>query len=390
MLFSDVIGQDLIKSRLIKTVEDNRISHAQLFVGPEGSGTLPMALAFAQYISCENKEATDSCNKCSSCIKYNKFSHPDLHFIYPVNSTKDVQKATSAKFSESWRKQLQANPYMSLPQWYGAIGIENKQGIINKLDCDEVIKSLSLMAYEAEYKIMIIWRPERLFHAVAPKLLKILEEPPKKTLFLLVSENKEGIIKTIVSRTQIVSFKQIDRDSLGEAIEKKYTIESEKAKEVSRLSMGNYTEAVRIMEKSENREFYAEKFKLWMRLCYMKDVIKLMSWVNDMSKIGRERQKGFMSHVLDMIRASLLINYRHSEGLRVMGKDREFAANFSPFVHAGNCREMICEFNTSYYGIERNGNAKILLLDLSLKMVQLLRKKEPQHLEMETINSDNV
>ena len=182
MLFAQVIGQKSIKKRLINTVAENRVSHAQLFLGPEGFGGLPMAIAFAQYISCEKRTAEDSCDTCSSCIKYNNLAHPDLHFIFPVNTTKEVKKdPASAKFIGKWRDALQQNPYMSLGQWYRFMGIEKKQGLINKTDCNEVIKTLGLKPFESEYKTMIIWRPERLHHAAAPKLLKILEEPPPKT-----------------------------------------------------------------------------------------------------------------------------------------------------------------------------------------------------------------
>ncbi|MFH1321736.1 MAG: hypothetical protein ABII90_13940 [Bacteroidota bacterium] len=228
MLFKEVIGQQSTKEQLIQTVKDNRISHAQLFLGPEGSGNLPMAIAYAQYISCEKRGDEDSCGICPSCYKYNKLAHPDLHFIYPVATTKEVPKdPTSAKFSDKWRQAISENPYLNLNQWYNQIDIANKQGIINAEDCNEIIKKLSLKTYESEFKVMIIWKPERLYHAAAPKLLKILEEPPQKTLFLLVAENQDQIIKTILSRTQLVKFRKIYDQDLQREMTTKFSLSEE-------------------------------------------------------------------------------------------------------------------------------------------------------------------
>nr|MBC8146675.1 DNA polymerase III subunit delta [Bacteroidota bacterium] len=215
MQFKEVIGHEEIKKRLIQTVRENRISHAQLFAGQEGIGKLALAIAYGQYISCTNKQETDSCGVCPSCIKYNKLIHPDLYFTYPVSTNKEVKtKPLSRLFISKWREILLQKDYIfSLQQWYQKIQIENKQGIINTEDCNEIIKSLSLKTFESEYRVVIIWMPEKLFHAAAPKLLKILEEPPPKTLFLLITESPDKILKTIISRTQIIKIPKLkDQD----------------------------------------------------------------------------------------------------------------------------------------------------------------------------------
>ena len=378
MLFSEVIGQDTTKQRLISTVADSRVSHAQLFLGPEGSGNLAMAIAYAQYISCGDRQEMDSCGKCASCIKYQKLAHPDLHFIYPINSTKEVPKATSAKFIQKWRSAISENPYISLGQWYSEIGIDNKQGYINVEDCNDVIKRLSLKSYESEYKVMIIWRPERLFHAAAPKLLKILEEPPAKTLFLLIAENQEQILKTILSRTQIVKLKRIESDALWNALNAKYGIGEAEAKHLAKQSGGNYTEALRLLKSNETREFNSAQFQNWMRYCFKSDWINAADWIEVIAKLGRERQKTFLQFCAGMVRQSLLLNYRIDTLVGIEGDDRVFVKNFAPFVHSGNCLDFADLLDTAYFNIERNANPRILFLDLSMKIAALLkREKQP-------------
>ena len=374
MLFSEVIGQEAIKKRLIGTVVDNRVSHAQLFLGPEGSGNLAMAIAYAQYISCTSRLETDSCGKCPSCVKYNKLAHPDLHFIYPINSTKDVPKPTSAKFIEKWRAAVTENSYHSLGQWYAEIGIENKQGIINKDDCNDVIKRLSLKSFESEYKVMIIWRPEQLFHAAAPKLLKIIEEPPAKTLFLLVAENQEQILNTILSRTQIVKFKRIEQMALAEVLSTKHDLHNSEAMDLAKHSLGNYTEALRLLVSNETREFNSEQFQIWMRYCFKADWMQTTEWIEIIAKLGRERQKNFLKYCSGMVRESLLLNYQIKDLVGIDGSDLTFAEKFAPYIHSGNCVEFSDLLNTAHMNIERNANPRILFLDLSMKIAKLLKR----------------
>lgn len=376
MFFSEVIGQDFVKRSLIKSVKNNRVSHAQLFLGPEGSGNLAMAIAFAQYISCEDKQEDDSCGECPSCVKYKGIAHPDLHFIFPVATNKEVTKnPRSDLFMQEWRAAIIENPYLSLGQWHRHLGIENKQAIINADDCNEIVKKLSLKTFESEYKVMIIWKAERLFHSAAPKLLKILEEPPSKTLFLLIAENSEQIIQTILSRTQIVRFKKLDHKSLETTLSQKYGLEGDKLNYVVKMSAGNYTEALRLIDHSVIKEFNFVEFQKWMRMCFRKDVVKLMEWIDEVGKIGRERQKSFIEHALQMVRECLMINYGVGQLVVLTDDERKFVNNFSPFINHNNCVAMTEALNKAYFNIERNANIRILLLDLSILISEMLKKR---------------
>ena len=375
MYFSDVIGQRAVKEKLISTVTENRVSHAQLFLGPEGSGNLPLAIAYAQYISCEDKQPKDSCGICHSCLLFSKLAHPDLHFIYPINKTKEVQKPTSGKFINQWREMVLTSPYFSLGQWYNTLGIENKQGIINNDDCNDIIKKLSLKSFESEYKIMIIWMPEQLYHSVAPKLLKILEEPPEKTLFLLVAENQEKIIKTILSRTQIVKLGWIDPKDLKKAIISKHNTSEKKADFLVDYSDGSYIETIRLLVSNETREYNSREFKNWMRLCFKTDWIQTTDWIETIVKLGRERQKSFLKYCLEMIRQCLLIGYGINELKRVEGEDKVFFTKFSPFVSGHNCIQLTNALNKAHQNIERNANPRLLFMDLSIKLASHLKNK---------------
>ncbi len=373
MLFKNIIGQDQIKKHLIHSVKENRISHAQLFLGQEGVGKLALAIAYAQYICCENKKDDDSCGVCKSCVKFEKLAHPDLHFLYPFSATKE--KPVSASHLAEWRNLLIENKcYVSLSEWYQAIGMESKQGIINASDCNEVIKTLSLKSYESEYKIMVIWMIEKLFHSAAPKLLKILEEPPDKTLFLLICENHEQVISTILSRAQIIKIPHISDKELMHALINEYEIVPKRANEIIRLAEGNYIEASLLAADSfEDTNF--ELLREWMRLCYKDAVIELIGWVDKFSKAGREKQKGFLLNSIRIFRECILVSTEKSELIKSDGEELKFARDFSPFINVHNSIRIIQEFDDAIFHIERNANPKILFLDLSFKMTEMIKIK---------------
>jgi len=262
MLFKEIIGQEEIKKKLIKTVEENRISHAQLFSGPEGAGSLPLAIAYAQYISCEDRSGNDSCGTCHSCLKYSKLIHPDLHFILPVASTPKVKEPLTDKFLEEWRESFLENPYLSPAEWYKAIGLENKQGFINVDESYEIIRKLSLKSYESEYKVVIIWLPEKMNKPKENKLLKIIEEPPSKTLFLMITENSTNILPTIYSRAQMIRIPKLEEKEILLALQQKYDFEEVNMKDAAHLADGNYLRALNILEKTEENKLHFEKFTL--------------------------------------------------------------------------------------------------------------------------------
>ncbi len=376
MLFKDIIGQSKVKERLKQTVRDQRVSHAQLFLGASGVGKLPLAIAYAQFVNCTNRTDDDSCGVCPSCVKYQKLAHPDLHFIYPVASNKEIKKPTSKLFAEQWRNLLiSQSGYITLNQWYEAIDIENKQAIINKDDCNSIITTLAYKSYEAEYKVMIIWMVDKLFHSAAPKILKILEEPPEKTLFILITEDQEQLLPTIRSRTQIVKIPKINDEDLIQALMEKKACTADEAKRVINLSEGSYQRALINLESDEDEQANFVLFRDWMRLCYTNDVAKIVNFVGDISKIGREKQKNFLSYALRTARNGILLNLQQDDLVKLENEEMNFTKKFSPFINPANIQQFAKEFNEALFHIERNANPSILFLDLSLKSMRLLKLK---------------
>ncbi len=377
MLFKDIIGQEKIKNKLIQTVRDNRVSHAQLFLGPEGSGKFALAIAYAQYICCTKKQNQDACGACPSCVKFNNLAHPDLHFIFPVNTTKDHKdKVQSKDLIKNWREFILENNYFpALNTWYEKIGIENKQGIINKHDGNEIIKTLGYKSYESEYKIMIIWMVEKIYHAVAPKILKILEEPPDKTLFILIAENQDQIINTILSRTQIIKIPKLDEKSILKATIKITNCTEKDAKNAANIANGNLITSLKYIQQSESDKFNFESFRKWMRLCFKDNIIEINTFINDMAKKNREELKSFLAYASKVTRNCLLMNYGDASLVKLNDEERTFVNDFSPFINSANARQFTEAFNNAYLYIERNAFPSIVLMDLSLKSIRLLKLK---------------
>lgn len=379
MLFSEIIGQEDLKKRLITSVKDGRISHAQLFLGEEGTGNLPLALAYAQYIMCEDKQPLDSCGVCSACIKNKKLTHPDLHFVFPTaNTEKAKTKPVSDIFLEEWREiVLDNNAYFSINQWQEKIQTENKALLIPAEESSEILKKLSLKTYESEYKVMIIWYPEKFNNSSANKLLKILEEPEPKTLFILVAHDSGQLMPTILSRTQTFKVHKINTIDLSNGLIKLFKFSDEQATSISLLADGNFLEAKKIIETSDAEEFFYNLFTNWMRAAFKADVVSLIGFSDDIQKIGREKQKQFISYCLHIFRESLINNFGNPELNKTTSSENKFLVKFAPFIHGANCIEIIELFNDGYYHVERNANPKILFLDISFKLTKLLRVKVP-------------
>ncbi|MDP4210583.1 MAG: DNA polymerase III subunit delta [Bacteroidota bacterium] len=375
MQFKDIIGQQQVKQRLIQSVAENRIAHAQLLLGPEGSGTLALAIAYAQYINCQNRTSEDSCGVCSSCNKFQKLIHPDLHFVFPVATNKTITKdPVSDDFIAQWRTLLLKSPYFSLFQWYGEIDLENKQGNISKNESQEIIRKLNLKTFEAEYKAMIIWLPERMNIIAANKLLKMLEEPPEKTVFLLVSENTGLMLQTILSRTQLIKVPKINDDDLLAYLKQQYNLPEQQLLDIVHLSDGSYITALRVMESDEENGFNLDRFISLMRLCWTKDVLGLLKWCETVTGIGRERQKSFLTYTLRMLRENFVMNCQVPELALLTQKENEFSSKFFPYINQDNIFRMVEELNKAQYHIEANGSDKIIFLDLSLKLIKLIKK----------------
>lgn len=382
MLFSEVLGQLHIKNHLTTSVDGGRIAHAQLFVGPEGSGTLPMALAYAQYILCGNNSGENTGGNASCNLKFKNFSHPDLHFAFPVTTSDKVKsKPVSNFYLEEWRQLLEQQPYGNLFDWYKIIGVDNKQGQIGVDEAIEIVKSLSLKSYEGGHKVMIIWMAEKMNTPCANKLLKLIEEPPEKTIFILIAEDEEQIINTIRSRCQILNFPPLAEDAISQALVKNYHIETTVATKIAHQANGNYNKACDLIYQDSEDIQFEKWFVFWIRSAFKakgnKSAIHdLISWSEEIAKTGRETQKKFLSFCLNYFRQAMLMNYKASELVYLESKSEDFKLEkFAPFVHDSNILEISSELQDAIYHIERNGNSKIILTDLSIKLTRFLHKK---------------
>ncbi len=377
MLFKDVVGQKEIISKLVDTVNENRISHAQLFIGPEGSGKLALALAYAQFICCENKNTDDSCGVCDSCNKYQKLIHPDLHFVFPIVSPKSGKKISETYISQ-WREKVLENPYFNLNGWIETIGAENQQGLIYTDESGEIMHKINMKSYESEYKIMIIWMAEKMHNSIANKLLKIFEEPPEKTLFILIAEQTDIMLPTIISRTQIVKIPKIDDLSMREFVENKYNLTDDDISNIVRLSDGNLVKVTENIDSTTKNEENFELFVRLMRNSYVLNFEEINNLTEEIRTYGREYQKQFLKYSIRMIREYFLL----SSGNVVLSKltdvetkkDEKFASVFPKFINDKNVKDIYDELNTAYFHIERNGYGRIIFFDLMLKINRLLRK----------------
>ena len=377
MLFKDIAGQPDIKNKLINSVRSGRISHAQLFLGPEGCGNLPMAVAFARYIDCLDRGENDSCGVCSSCTKYNKLIHPDLHFVYPVNSgKKELKHPVSDDFVSEWREILLQDPYFIENQWYEFIGIENKQGFIGIHESHQIIRKLQLKSFESERKIMIIWLPERMNQSSANKLLKMIEEPPGETYFIMVSESTKNMLPTILSRLQVVRFSRISDEDMKTALKKKFDLPENKINNLIRLSNGNYHKVLEIINSSEEISFFLDKFASLMRLAYDNNISGLVKLVDELHELGREKLKLFIDYSLKMIRENFVMNFKHEEMIYLSSEERDFSNKFHLYVHSKSAQDIYKLLNQASGDIESNAYSRIVLLDIGLQLNKMLKKED--------------
>ena len=385
MLFSDIIGQHDTKKQLIRTVTEQRIPHAQLFRGPEGVGKLALAIAYAQYICCENRSATDSCGTCPSCVKFRKLAHPDLHFVFPTIKPAGKSSVVCDDFIAEFRHKILETPYFSINEWYAEISGDAKQGLIYSNESEEILRKLSLKTYESEYKIMIIWLPEKMHVTCANKLLKILEEPPEKTVFLLVSNSPDEIINTILSRTQHVFIPKLGDDEIVKALMRNVDldiIESD-AQYAAKIANGSYLGAISVLSEGDENKQNFERFVMIMRLAWQvgnkKDHASLKTlrkWSDDMaaSSMGRERQKNFLVYAQRMTRENFIRNMMQPELNYFTMAENQFSQRFSPFINERNVEDLMAEFALAERHIEQNVNAKMVFFDLVLKVIMLLKR----------------
>ncbi len=369
MYFRDVIGLDDVKLHLIETVNSGIIPHARILYGPEGVGKLPLAIAYARYINCTNRGEVDSCGKCPSCHKFDKLAHPDLHFVFPV-----VKSKLSDDYLPQWREFLSLNSYFSLNNWLNFINAENAQAHIYTKESDEIIRKLNLKIYEALYKIMIVWLPEKMQPACANKLLKMIEEPPGNTVFLLISEDRENVLQTIWSRCQPLHIRAIADDVMESALEHNFNLDKHEARSVAHIAHGSYTAASQIVLSSEENSFLYNLFVNMMRTSVSGDIKAIKTIANEIASIGRESQKSYLLYSLRMFREYFINNLGESQMVYLNSEEQKFGERFSPFINERNIEEFTEEFTLAHRQISQNGNAKIIFLDLCLKATMLLRK----------------
>ena len=376
MPFEKVLGQEHIKNHLVTTADAGRVAHAQLFVGPEGCGLLPMALAYAEYLLCVGQNGDKSCH-----AKMASLMHPDLHFAFPVSTSQKVKShAVSDHYLEEWRQFVKEQPYGNLLDWYRLIGIEKKQGQIGVDEAQDLAKKLSLKSYEGGYKVLIVWMAEKMNQAASNKLLKLIEEPPDKTILLLLAEEKEQIIDTILSRCQLLGFPPLDQKSIAEGLMLRGAQNGE-ALAIAQEAQGNFNKALDLLGRDSEDLVFERWFVQWVRSAFKAKgnkgaIHELILWSGEVSKTSREVQKQFLQHCITLIRQALLLNYG-VHGLvyakvRVEGFD---LAKFAPFVHENNVGDIVKELETAIFHVERNGNGKLIFTDLSIKLTRLLHVK---------------
>ena len=378
MTFDSIIGQEHIKEHLKKSSSNNRIPHAQLFIGKEGTGSLATAIAYAQHVLCSFSDKPEACR-----IKCEKLQHPDLHFAFPVTTTNSVKShPISNLFLEEWRSFVSKQPYGSLYNWLQYIGVENKQGQIGVDEAEEIVKKLHLKSYEGGFKIMIIWMAEKMNIAASNKLLKLIEEPPSKTIFLLVTEDEGQIINTIKSRCQALHFPLLNEENIVTALAEREHVEKNEALRIAHQSEGNYNKALHLYHNDSNDQVYEQWFITWIRTAFKAKgnaavIQDLIEWSDVIAKSGRETQKQFLKYCSQFFRQALLLNYGTSDLVFLETKSLNFQlSKFAPFIHSGNILLIEKEISDAQYHIERNGNPKIILLDLSIKLTRLLHTKE--------------
>jgi len=376
MLFKEIIGQEEVKEKLLSMVREDRTPHALMLYGPPGTGKLPLAIAMAQYLSCGNRGGKDACGTCPSCLKFGKLVHPDLHFVVPVLKAGSVTgPPVSDDFLETWRESLLSDFYITENRWYEALGAENKQGIINVKESEAIIRKLGFKPYESAYRMMVIWLPEKMNAPAANKLLKLIEEPPPKTLILLASEHTDRILPTILSRTQLLHVPPLTDADIREGLLRQGSSDPQLLDDAIHRANGNFSLALQTFRQGEHDQQNFELFTSLMRLCYGRKIIEINTWVDQVAGMGRERQKQLIDYSLRLLRENFML-HMDQESLNYMsGKEQEFAMKFSPFIHEGNVFSLVDEFGLAGNHIEANGNPRIILMDLSIKVIRLLMQK---------------
>lgn len=374
MYFRDIIGQEEIKQRLIQSAQSGVVPHAQLLCEQGGAGAFPLTLAYARYLNCTNRTDTESCGRCPSCLKYNELAHPDLHFVFPIVAKKEKKKEICDDYLAEWRSFLQHRPYFNMDGWLDYIEAGNSQALIYSKESDEILRKLTLKIYEATYRVLLVWLPEKLHPTCANKLLKIIEEPPRNTVILMVSELPEQVLGTIQSRAQRINVRSINPEAITRAMMSQYGLAVEDAKQVAHLACGSYLKAMEAISLGEENKFFLEQFKAMMRNSWARNVKGMKEMADLLAGIGRERQKNFLSYCQHLIRENFMYRFQSPE-LNYMNLDEaSFAFKFAPFVNERNVFDIMEELAKAERHISQNVNAKMVFFDLSLRLTVLIKR----------------
>lgn len=372
MLFKEVVGQDEIKDRLRREADEGRVAHALLFYGPEGCGKLPVALAFARYLLCSQPHDGEPCNACNSCRMTARWAHPDLHFVFPVVKYKDAAHSVSDVYLPEWRKQLGENVYFGLDEWLEDMQAGNQQAMIYSVESDAIQKKLSLKSNQGGKKVMIIWLPEKMNLECANKLLKLLEEPPAETHFLLISERLEAVLPTIVSRAQCIGMKGLSEDEIAGALMLRNACDSDTARRVAHTANGNLIAAQQLLRSNADQNLFFDLFVILMRLSYQRKIKDLKKWSEQIAALGREKQKNFLAYSQKLIRENFIYNFRQPDLNYETVEEENFSRNFARFINERNVIHIMDELSLAQRDIEQNGNPKFVFFDFALKMIVLL------------------
>jgi DNA polymerase-3 subunit delta' len=375
MKFADIIGQKDVIDRLRKAKAEDRVAHAQLFLGPEGSGNLALALAYAQFLNCPNATPEDSCGTCPTCRKNSSFQFADLHFSFPYFNKTGSKETISDDFGTEWRNRLLLSPYFGVEDWTKELSKDNKQLIFSVPEAANIVRKLSLKSYEGGYKVMVIWMAEMIGEGVANKLLKIVEEPPANTLFFFVANSSENILNTILSRVQVIQVPKIDEASISARL-KHLGVDDHKIPDIAHYSDGSWDVALRLRDNNDPNEFLAMQFQTWMRHCYSKKIPALHAWSEKMAELTREDLKHFLLYALDQMRQNLVLNYTSENISRFTASEKAFALKFSPFINHLNIEDIMLELEAAHRSVGQNVNNKILFFELSMRIFRLLNRKE--------------
>ena len=379
MLFSEIYIPEKIKKELIHSARKGRIAHAQLFVGREGWGGLSLALAYSQYLNCENPSEYDSCDLCKSCKKYKSLFHPDLYFVYPVVKTPKNSKPYSSDFIDQWKKFINSTKFHSLDQWLKFIGYEKAQPSIYVHEAQKLIQNISFKPLEGKYKIIIFWLPEKMNIATANKLLKIIEEPPDYTIFLFITTDLEAILPTIRSRTQIIQLYPLSSDNLTQSLEQEFP--NAKLQEIEQIAFaanGDFIIAKKLLQEQLNLEqgkSYFDKFVNMMRITYSANVLKIIENAEEIASMDKEQLKQFLTYSIHLIRQSFLVNQNLKQISQLTQKEFNFVQKFSLVVNKKNISHLYKNFSEAINNIERNGNSRLIILDLLFTLTKIIKMK---------------